>query len=111
MNFQDYQNKTKETAIYPGKGETLGVCYTAIGMANEAGEVCGKIKKMLRDDNGVLLLDRQEAILDEIGDVLWYISQLCTECGISLESAAYRNISKLRDRASRNVIGGDGDTR
>ena len=109
MTFKDYQDKAVETAIY-GVGNTI--IYPALGLANEAGEVLGKIKKVLRDKNGDFdNVDTKIAIADEIGDVLWYIAALSRDIDIPLETIAQRNIEKLLDRRARNVIQGSGDNR
>lgn len=42
---------------------------------------------------------------------MWFLSQLCTEIGVSLQEVARCNIEKLDDRRARVVIGGSGDTR
>lgn len=109
MTFKDYQDKAVETAIY---GAGNAIIYPALGLANEAGEVLGKIKKVLRDKNGDFHhLDTRMAIADEIGDVLWYMAALCKDLDIPLDSVANRNIVKLLDRRARNVIQGSGDNR
>lgn len=108
MTFKDYQDKAVETAIY-GAGNKI--IYPALGLANEAGEVLGKIKKVLRDKEGVFTEETNKAIGDEIGDVLWYIAALARDLDISLEDVADRNIQKLLDRRARNVIQGSGDNR
>ena len=53
----------------------------------------------------------REALKSELGDVLWYISQVCTELDISLDEVAEANIAKLLDRQARGKIQGDGDDR
>lgn len=111
MNFQDYQSKTAETAIYPGKGELVGLTYTAIGIGDEAGEVLGKVKKLYRDDNMTLTEERRQALKAELGDVMWYISQCATELGLSLEEIAEANIEKLFARRDKGTLHGDGDNR
>lgn len=108
MTFEQYQNEAVKTAIY-GAGDKI--IYPALGLANEAGEVLGKIKKVLRDNEGVYTKDRVDAIAAEIGDVLWYLAALSRDLGVSLEDVAESNIQKLRDRHARNVIAGDGDNR
>lgn len=110
MDFTSYQASAAETAIYPTEG-MLGILYTGLGLANEAGEVAGKIKKMLRDEGATLTLARREQIAAEIGDVLWYCAMLAYELGVPLRDIAEQNIAKLADRAERNVLGGDGDKR
>jgi NTP pyrophosphatase (non-canonical NTP hydrolase) len=109
MTFKEYQDRAVETAIY---GAGNAIIYPALGLANEAGEVLGKIKKVLRDKNGDFTnLDTRIAIADEIGDVLWYMAALCKDIEVPLESIAQRNIEKLLDRRARNVIQGSGDNR
>lgn len=108
MDFNEYQDKAVATAIY-GAGNV--VIYPALGLANEAGEVLGKIKKVLRDKNGEFTEETNKAIGDEIGDVLWYMAALCRDLNIQLDDVAQNNIYKLLDRQSRNVIQGSGDNR
>lgn len=108
MDFNEYQDKAVATAIY---GAGNAVIYPALGLANEAGEVLGKIKKVLRDKNGEFTLETNKAIGDEIGDVLWYMAALCRDLNIQLGDVAKNNITKLLDRQARNVIQGSGDNR
>ncbi|MGH3169604.1 MAG: nucleoside triphosphate pyrophosphohydrolase family protein [Trebonia sp.] len=87
------------------------VVYPTLGLANEAGEVAGNVKKIFRDRGGVITDRGREELALELGDVLWYLSELCTRLGISLEDVAAKNIAKIRDRQARGVLGGDGDHR
>lgn len=108
MKFDDYQKGTAKTAIYPPE---IGLAYVALGLAGEAGEVANKIKKIYRDKKG-LLDDETRAILKkEIGDVLWYVSQLSTELQLDLGEVAQDNLDKLMGRKERGTISGDGDNR
>ena len=109
MNFTDYQTKSRGTAKYPVIGH--GVIYPALGLVNEAGEVAGKIKKVFRDKDGEINAETREALKAELGDVLWYISQVATELDLSLDEIAEANIAKLLDRLERGKIKGDGDNR
>ncbi len=109
MNFTDYQNKARATAKYPVIGH--GVIYPTLGLVNEAGEVAGKIKKVFRDKDGEISTETREALKAELGDVLWYISQVATELELSLDEIAEANIAKLLDRLERGKIKGDGDNR
>lgn len=108
MTFIEYQEKAVETAIY-GKGDLI--IYPALGLGNEAGEVLGKVKKVLRDKNGNFDKESCETISAEIGDCLWYCAALARDLGISLEDIANKNIEKLISRRERNVIQGSGDDR
>ena len=109
MNFNDYQAKAGRTAKYPVIGH--GVIYPTLGLTNEAGEVAGKIKKIFRDKEGIIGEDQRQALKSELGDVLWYLAQVCSELNLSLDEVAESNISKLLDRLERGTIKGDGDQR
>ena len=109
MNFTDYQTKSRKTAGYPAIGHPL--IYPTLGLTNEAGEVAGKVKKIFRDKNGLIGEAEREALKGELGDVLWYLAQVCTELNLSLDEVAEHNIEKLYSRLERGKIGGEGDNR
>ena len=109
MNFTEYQTKSRKTAKYPPIGHP--VIYPTLGLTNEAGEVAGKIKKIFRDKEGVIGATEREALKGELGDVLWYLAQVCTELDLSLDEVAGYNIEKLYSRLERGKIGGEGDNR
>jgi NTP pyrophosphatase (non-canonical NTP hydrolase) len=104
VTFGTYQEACTGTAIYDG---SLAVVYPAMGLANEAGEVLGKVKKKLRDGGDYNVADLKA----EIGDVLWYMAALCTDLDIDLEDVALSNLDKLQSRMDRDVLGGSGDYR
>jgi len=109
MDFKEYQKKTQETAIYPNIGDNF--IYPTLGLAGEAGEVAEKVKKILRDDGGAISKEKKEELKKELGDVLWYVSQVATEIGLSLGDIAEFNIEKLLSRKERGKIQGSGDDR
>ena len=109
MDFNEYQTKSRKTAGYPAIGHP--VIYPVLGLVNEAGEVAGKVKKVFRDKDGEINEETRAALKAELGDVLWYIAQVATELGLSLDEIAEYNISKLYDRLERGKIRGDGDDR
>jgi NTP pyrophosphatase (non-canonical NTP hydrolase) len=109
MNFTEYQMQSRKTAKYPSIGHA--VVYPTLGLTNEAGEVAGKIKKIFRDKSGKISAEDREALKGELGDVLWYLAQVCTELELSLEEVAGHNLEKLFSRLERGKIGGDGDNR
>ena len=109
MNFNDYQTISRRTALYPKKGHDF--TYPTLGLAGETGEVAEKVKKILRDKNGVVDSATKEELKKELGDVLWYLAQLATEFGLSLDDIADTNLKKLSSRMERGKIGGDGDER
>lgn len=109
MNFNDYQLKSRKTAGYPAIGHP--VIYPVLGLANEAGEVAGKVKKVFRDKEGKISEETRDALKAELGDVLWYLAQVATELGLTLDEIAEHNIEKLYGRLERGKIRGDGDNR
>ena len=111
MKIDEYQEQALKTAIYPNQGEFGGLCYAVLGLTNESGEVAGKLKKVLRDADGILDDDRKNQMFMELGDVLWYVAVVAKELGCSLESVAQYNLDKLHSRQERGQIKGDGDTR
>lgn len=101
--FDAYQDFTDSTAIYPAR---LGLEYTALGLASEAGEFAGKVKKAIRDNTY-----DTDAMVAELGDVLWYLARAAAELDVHLSDVAKDNIEKLKSRKERNVLGGSGDDR
>ena len=110
MQLDEYQKNADSTAVYPGKYTIEGLIYVTLGLG-EAGEFQNKVKKILRDDNNILTEERRAALIDELGDILWYISQVSTELRINLSDVAKRNNEKLAKRRAENKIKGDGDNR
>lgn len=110
MTFDEYQKKAKTTAIYPKFGGVTWV-YPALGLASEAGEVANKLKKVIRDQNGAMTDEVRQAVKAEIGDALWYISQLAGELDFKLEDVASSNLAKLSSRKERGKLQGKGDNR
>lgn len=110
ITFEDYQRGAMTTAIYPGKGQGNWI-YPALGLAGETGEICEKIKKSIRDDNGKMTDERRELLRKELGDVLWYIAALSSELGFPLQEVAEANLAKLAKRKETGKIQGDGDLR
>lgn len=107
--YGNYQEQSRKTY---GDIEVQGdLVYPTLGLVNEAGEFAGKVKKVFRDHGGEFSSETRAALKGELGDVLWYLTQLCTNLGFTLEEVAEANLDKLFDRLERGVIGGDGDNR
>ena len=109
MDFKTYQKKARLTAQYPNLGQNN--IYPTLGLVGEAGEVAEKVKKVIRDKNGIFDDEFKAGIKKELGDVLWYISNLSTELNFSLEDVALQNLDKLKLRAAKGKISGSGDNR
>lgn len=104
LTLNQYQEHAKTTAKYP---QHSAMEYLAMGLCSEAGEVAGKVKKIIRDNASWSAMD----LAMEVGDVLWYVSELCSFLDMELEEVAQMNLEKLADRAKRGAIGGSGDNR
>ena len=109
MDFKTYQKKARLTAQYPNLGSNN--IYPTLGLVGEAGEVAEKVKKVIRDKKGIFDEESKKGIKKELGDVLWYLSNLCDEFDFKLEDVALKNLDKLKSRASRDKISGSGDDR
>jgi len=107
MDVKKYQDWTITTAVYPNAGEHgfNEALYLTLGLSSEAGEVAGKIKKIIRGDKV-----EPEALVSELSDVLWYLTRMCDNLGFSLEDLADYSYNKLEKRKEMDVIKGDGDT-
>lgn len=106
MDFTTYQEKASLTAA----PEANNLAYLVPGLAAEAGEVAGKFAKHVRGDD-MTPMEFKWALINEIGDCLWFISEIARFLGIHLDEVAEHNLDKLADRAKRNKIKGSGDSR
>ncbi len=108
-NFDSYQRESRKTwNLIP---MDHAIVYPTMGLVNEAGEVAGKVKKIFRDRGGEISEEDRQALKDELGDVMWYLAQICTELDLSLQEVAEANLVKLFSRLERGQIKGDGDNR
>ena len=106
--FDAYQERCRETAICP-PGQALE--YTALGLTSEAGEVAGKIKKIIRDKDSKWDWEDAAEVALELGDVLWYVASLADHLDVSLGSVAAMSLDKLASRKEHGTLPGDGDHR
>lgn len=137
MEIKEYQNLASQTAVYDSWyknfmkkfGHTKSVvpvemfeeiervfkmlhtCYAVLGLVGEAGELANKIKKVIRDNDGVMTDEKLKEIGKELGDTEWYQSALAKELELSMDDIAKENIEKLFSRKERGVLKGDGDNR
>lgn len=109
MDLKDYQVRSSHSAIYPNCG--FNPIYPTLGLCGESGEVAEKVKKILRDQDGVFTRDDKNRITLELGDVLWYVAQLANELGIDLNEVAENNLDKLAARQRKGTLSGSGDDR
>lgn len=112
MTPNEYQKKTGETQT----SECQDIYYLTLGLCSEAGEVAGKLKKWTRGDYKEMDIDEafnlfSTQILNELGDVLWYVARIADFYNTSLEDVMEGNLIKLKQRQFNNTIKGDGDNR
>ena len=109
MTAEFYEMKAGQTAIFP-KDKALE--YLALGLTSEAGEVAGKVKKLIRDGADMEGYELKKiAISSEIGDVLWYCAMMAKEVGVPLNEIMKENLKKLHSRKERGTLSGSGDDR
>lgn len=102
MRMKDYQKFAYDTCL----GKCWNLEYLGLGLCGETGEVAEKLKKMRRDGDK----DSKE-IAKELGDVLWYLTNLANYIGYDLEDIAQINKTKLTSRIERGNLYGNGDNR
>lgn len=102
MNLTEFLEFAKTTAVYHGIGNNWK--YPLIGLGGEVGEVMNILKKSIRDDYDVITIERQEALVKELGDVVWYFVMLCFELGINPDHVLQKNVEKLKQRLKENTV-------
>lgn len=122
FSFNDYQTEAngfvfslkKFKKLYPELPENvykiLALLYDGNGLG-EVGEVQGKIKKIVRDNAGIITDEHRYEIQKELGDILFYVASMCHVLDIKMEDAAKGNIEKIKSRIERGTIHGSGDNR
>lgn len=109
MLFYDYENSP---ALQHVVGKEEYVTYIlSLGLTEEAGEVAGKVKKLFRNNDGVVTEQFRQDLKKELGDVLWYLTKLGHHFGMTLDEIAVANMEKLHSRMQRGTILGEGDNR
>ncbi len=114
MDFAAYQKMAIVTDTMGGKPQPIdshAFLAQLLGLVGETGEIAEKFKKIYRDKDGILSTEDKKEMVKELGDILWYISVVCTYLDISLQEVAELNIEKLKSRMERNVLKGSGDNR
>jgi NTP pyrophosphatase (non-canonical NTP hydrolase) len=110
MTFDDYQQAALTTALK--SGDTLrDLAHWVLGVSGESGEIAEKVKKVIRDSDGIVSPELSKELAKEIGDVLWYLAVLADHLGVSFDEVAELNKAKLQSRKDRDVLRGSGDNR
>ena len=110
MTFEEYQKRALMTVISSSDAFKDSL-HWVLGINGEAGEVAEKVKKIIRDKNGVMSQQDKLELGKELGDVLWYLAVFAHDLGLPLDRIARENLDKLQSRKARGVLGGTGDNR
>lgn len=108
MELNEYQKEALKSAFFTGDNSVI---YAALGLAGETGEFVEQVKKGWRDDEQKITEERREAMIKELGDILWYLSLAADMLMTDLDTVATVNLEKIKDRENRNVQRGSGDNR
>lgn len=110
MDPQDYLEFTRTTRCKMNVNKEMVLPILALGLAGETGEVCDKLKKLIRVGASMETVDRH-SIKKELGDVLWYLTSIADELGFTLDGVMAANVDKILGRLKRNTLFGSGDDR
>jgi len=100
MKLEEYRVKREEIfALQKYDKEDLELPIAMTSLTGEVGELANEIKKLYRDDGGLLTQERKDKLILEGGDIIWYLMFLFEDIlHIPLEVLFGPNISKLRDK-------------
>lgn len=110
MTLDEYQQKALSTNINTADTKTL-FYDRMFGLVGESGEMADKVKKWIRDEGADWKKLDKHMMMDELGDVLWYVATLADTLGYKLDEVATHNASKLASRQKRGKLSGAGDNR
>ena len=110
MTLNEYQKQALTTVISSSDAFKDSL-HWVLGINGEAGEVAEKVKKIIRDKNGVISKQDKAELAKELGDVLWYLAVFAHDLGFTFDDVAATNLEKLQSRKTRGVLGGGGDNR
>ena len=103
MNFKEYQLKSNETDQRPESDKLINYLIPFLGLVGEMGSVVSEFKKRIRD--GKSYQKFRPKLEEELGDILWYISNIATKMGLDLEQIAEKNLLKTQNRWSKTDLG------
>lgn len=94
--FDEYQQQSRESAQYPGLGKNY--VFPALGLCIKAGRIANLARKIAWSKNGNVDSVDRERVKRNLGDVLWYISQIASEFGMKFSDVAITNLHRIRAR-------------
>ena len=108
LTFDEYIKRSAETAFYVdrNKHSMLELAYIGLGLGGEAGETVDTIKKAIRtgDPLTMHLPEVQGKIINELGDLLWYMARVMEFYNVTFEELAQGNLEKLSKRHKNDEL-------
>ncbi len=100
MDLNSYQRQALDTDQVPASADPgaagAALIVPLLGLAGEAGQLLSEYKKHLRDGAAHTLF--KERVAEELGDLLWYVSNVASKSGLTLEEVAQANLEKVQGR-------------
>jgi NTP pyrophosphatase (non-canonical NTP hydrolase) len=93
MQLYEYQEAAQRTSRKDMTPDAH-LSNAMLGLAGETGECCDLVKKRFYQDGR----DIRDSLLDELGDVLWYVAEAASAMGWTLDEIAEHNVLKLMKR-------------
>jgi NTP pyrophosphatase (non-canonical NTP hydrolase) len=101
VDLRTYQAQALQTDQVPGSSDdefASAIIVPILGLAGETGQLLSEYKKHLRDGDAHRLF--KDRVAEELGDLLWYVSNVASKFGLDLDEVADRNLAKVRARWS-----------
>ena len=123
MKLNEYQQKAMTTCLESSNNWS----YMFLNLVGEVGEFASKVGKAIRKKQAMIggdsiegknklfltefptMIDQEQELKKEAGDILWQLSGVCSVMGWSLEDVAQMNLDKLSARKAIGTIDGNGD--
>ena len=90
ITLNEYQIQAMKTSSGKGNDLIVGI----LGLCGESGELADLMKKHLHQGHPL----KPDQIIDELGDILWYLAYTTQQLGIFMDNVANHNLVKLRKR-------------
>jgi NTP pyrophosphatase (non-canonical NTP hydrolase) len=114
-DIEEYSKKALEVKLYEqieNIPHNLAILsYLVMSLSEEASEVGGKLKRIIRDEGGQISEENRLLLKKELGDCLWCVCSIADWLGMSMEDIMDTNLEKIQDRILRNKLQGSGDDR
>jgi NTP pyrophosphatase (non-canonical NTP hydrolase) len=94
LRFEEYEERALQTDQTPTGDNALVI--PLLGLVGEAAGLLSEYKKALRDRD--LTMSSRTSVRDELGDVLWYLTNVAHKVGVTLDDVAQANLDKITDR-------------